>query len=87
MEKFTTLEDFQHLLETYGFASNIMSEQLWNAFRAQQITSIYEIFGKWMRVKKSRQEFNTWLLEIYPNGTETERNDLISFLEQKTRLM
>jgi len=87
MEKFSTMEDLQHVLETYGFVTNVMTEQLWNSFRAQNITSIYDIFGKWMRVKRSRTDFVEWLNEICPNGTDTEKNELTLFLEHKTRLM
>ena len=84
MEKFDTLEEMQHRLETYGYIPNIMSEPLWTAFRKKQLC-IYDVMGKWLKMKRATDTFTAWLQEIHQNGTDEERNDLISFLEYKTK--
>ena len=91
MEKFSTLEELQHLLETNGYVTTILSESLWNSLRQNGISSIYDIFGKWTKMKRSREEFSNWLqqfqVESRENDCEGERNELISFLESKTKYL
>ena len=86
MEKFATLEEMQHILDTYGYITNIISEPLWTSFRAQHL-SIYDVMGKWLKSTRSSEIFSSWLKEIHPTGTEEDQTDLISFLERKTKYM
>jgi hypothetical protein len=91
MEKFSTLEELQHLLETNGFLTNILSESLWKNFQQHGVTSMYDIFGKWNKMKRSREEFSKWLQLFQKSQKSTDdesaRNDLISFLESKTKYL
>ena len=75
------IDEMQRLLFDHGDIY-VISSEMWKSLQSKDI-SLYDVFYKWIKgVNRSKSVFTEWLLEVYPNCSDREQEDLLQFLEE-----
>ena len=75
------IDGMQRVLFDYGDIY-VISSEMWKSLQSKDI-SLYDVFYKWIKgFNRSKSAFTEWFLEVYPNCSDREHEDLLQFLEE-----
>jgi hypothetical protein len=69
-----------------GYIDGVISLQLGEALKSRDI-SIYDVFTKWLKTKRSIVDFSDWLRDVTPNCLDTDREEFLHFVVVKTQVI